>query len=77
MVPLKEREAFLSVRVVPSKYGIELVCHVVVPVPPFAAVRALAKVRAPVEEKDDVAVAPKYALLYTESKVEEAPPVNW
>ena len=36
-----------------------------------------ASVSAPVELKDEVAVAPKYALLNTESMVEEAPPVNW
>lgn len=31
-------------------------------------------VSAPVEEKEEVAVAPKYALLNTESRVEEALP---
>src|SRR3989344_8366072 len=46
---------------------------------PFVARREFvipARVRAPVEEKLEVAVAPKYALLYTERSVEEAPPVN-
>ena len=36
-----------------------------------------ARVRAPVELNDEVAVAPKYALLKTERIVEDAPPVNW
>jgi len=36
-----------------------------------------ANVSAPVDEKLEVAVAPKYALLKTERIVEEAPPVNW
>ena len=36
---------------------------VVVPVPPFVAVRALAKVSAPAVEKLDVAVPPKEAVL--------------
>ena len=34
-VPSKLNELFRSVSLVPSKYGIELVCHVVVPVPPY------------------------------------------
>ena len=53
-----------------------MVCHVVVPVPPFAAVRALARVRAPVEEKEEVAVAPKYAGPYEEKSVVDADPLN-
>lgn len=40
--------------------------------PPY--VRAFVSVSAPVEEKEEVAVAPKYALLKTESAVEEALP---
>ena len=36
-----------------------------------------ASVSTPADENELVAVAPKYALLYTESSVEEAPPVNW
>ena len=36
-----------------------------------------ARVRAPVELNDEVAVAPKYALLKTERIVDDAPPVNW
>ena len=40
--------------------------------PPY--VRAFTSVSAPVEEKEEVAVAPKYALLKTENAVEEALP---
>jgi hypothetical protein len=47
------------------------------PVPPFAAERAVAKVRAPVEEKVDVAVPPKYAVLKTESSDVEALRNDW
>ena len=72
VVPSNFNEAFSSVRRVPSKYGMELVCQVVVPVPPLPVVSAVASVRAPVLEKLEVAVAPKYALLYTERMVEEA-----
>lgn len=49
---------------------------VVVPVPPFATVRAVARVSAPVVEKDDVAVAPKYAGPYAEKSVVDAAPLK-
>ena len=75
--PLKLRDEFNSVSRVPSKYGMEFAAQVVVPVPPFPVVSAVASVSAPVEENEEVAVAPKYALLYTERMVEDAPPVNW
>ena len=44
-------------------------------VPPEAMPSAEAKVKAPVEENDDVAVVPKYAMP-AESAVVDAPPLN-
>ncbi len=46
---------------------------VVEPVPPFAAVSAVASVRAPAELNDEVAEPPKYAVPNTESCVVDAP----
>ena len=47
------------------------------PVPPSVTARSVASVSTPAELKDEVAVAPKYALLKTERIVDDAPPVNW
>jgi len=46
----------------------------VVPVPPFGTVKAEARVNAPLEEKEEVAVAPKYAGPYAEKSEVEAFP---
>src|SRR3989338_3550300 len=59
-----------------SAVGVEVATTALLP---FVARREFvipASVSAPVLENDEVAVAPKYALLYTERSVEEAPPVN-
>ena len=45
---------------------------VVEPVPPLDTARGVARVSAPVDEKDDVAVAPKYAMPKLEKLVVEA-----
>ena len=60
-----------------SAVGVEVATTALLP---FVARREFvipARVSVPVEEKLEVAVAPKYALLYTERIVDEAPPVNW
>ena len=41
--------------------------------PPFDTVRAVARVRAPAEEKEEVAVPPKYAVPKLDKFVVEAP----
>ena len=46
------------------------------PVPPFAGVSAVESVRAPVEENEDVAEPPKYAVV-AENIVELAPPLKF
>ena|SRR3990167_11533177 len=72
LVPLKFRKELSSVKRVPSKYGIELVCQVVVPVPPLPVVSAVARVRTPAESNVDVAVPPKYEGPYEERSDVEA-----
>lgn len=44
------------------------------PVPPEETESGVASVKAPAEENDDVAVAPKYALEKTENRVDDAFP---
>jgi len=48
-----------------------------VPETPKAVELPYVSVSRPAESNEEVAEAPKYALLYTERRVEEAPPVNW
>ena len=59
-----------------SPVGVEVATTVPDELTDSSELVSAARVRAPVEEKLEVAVAPKYALLYTERSVEEAPPVN-
>lgn len=61
--PMESDEVATSTSAVPAafEYNMRLPVMEERPVPPFATVRALARVRAPVEEKLEVAVDPKYA----------------
>lgn len=57
---------------VPSKYVIPLdVCELLF-VPPLDIPRGVARVSAPVDEKVDVALPPKYALANTDRFVDDA-----
>ncbi len=58
--------------------GLETVTAETTPEPLVYSIELLmpARVSAPVDEKDEVAVAPKYAPLYAEKAVVEAPPLN-
>src|SRR3989338_8223549 len=57
---------------VPAPYGMAPVWILPQPVPPLPTRSGVMRVRAPVESKVEVAVAPKYALLKTENWLVEA-----
>ena len=59
----------------PVPFPVRMPPRVVEPVPPLATVSAVARVSAPVEEKEEVADPPKYATV-AESCVEDAAPLK-